>query len=137
MITGLRKASIQAISAGSFGTRATTSAAAATPARGIGTECQPSARGELADAQLVVGGEVVRARLTAPEDRRDQRRGDVVVVHELERHAGVRQNRRHARNRRRRTRPIEPQRPAEPEAPMSCSMSVGASRPATTQGRKR
>ena len=48
--------------------------------------------GEVADRQLARTRQVVDARLAVPEDRRRQRRGDVVLVDELERDAGIGQD---------------------------------------------
>ena len=52
---------------------------------------------EVGGAQLARAGEVVDARLARAPHRRDQRRGDVVVVHELEPRPRVGQDRHGAR----------------------------------------
>ena len=89
----LRPASTQRASAGRNGSRATISAVASTARSGIGTEYQPSASARSENVMRVLGGEVVDAGRAAPDDRRAQRGGDVVVVDELERDAGVGQDR--------------------------------------------
>ena len=85
--------------------------------------------GEVAHRDLARGREVVGAGLAAPDDAGAQRGGDVVVMDELEGHAGVGEDADGAGQR-------APAGRAGAPASAPASISAGASGPATMHGRK-
>ena len=128
-----------AIAHSSFGEAKLRRRAAAVPrptaGRGTGTAAPAERAGDVADPDLPLAGEVVGAGRALAADRRRHRPGDVVVVDELDRDAGVGQHRARSGSR------SSPRRSSGSGSPSRtastvCSISIVARGPATMQGRK-